>query len=474
MKEQILSLEQNDDLHSLRDKIARAQAGRLVLHWPALEEPITRRLDLELMRRWAAMAGSDLAIVSPDPAVHQLAGEAGIPCYFTLTESALAGISPRPSHPLPWQDSSRRRRSPPAPPPRMPARTIPLTGRIAIFAIAVLSVAVTLGLLIPSARIRVVFPSRTIHVSGIFNPSLCGELSTRLELSGRRAATGSVFAPTAYAKGTVVLTNISTRLLNLPAGLRISSRSGISFETVTGVVLPSGQSKGVEVRAVLAGPSGNLPSETLNVVEGPLSLLLQATNPEPTTGGAGEWRGAVAEADTELLRADLEEEVMQEAETGLANLAGSGKVIAEKTLTVIFDPSDEPDLPVGSAADSVGLTLHATASALGCPKDLVVSQALELLSGNLHSGETVFAATVTVRLEKKDPDGLLLEASGLAADIPDRFAMASALRGRTSRQAADILRDRFQAREVLAVEQSPGCIPFLPLFAFQIEIIPDL
>jgi hypothetical protein len=46
-----------------------------------------------------------------------------------------------------------------------------------------------------------------------------------------------------------------------------------------------------------------------------------------------------------------------------------------------------------------------------------------------------------------------------------------ALRARTPAQAVSLLKNRFQAVEVPAVDCFPDWLPTLPLFPFQIEIV---
>ncbi|MGD0173548.1 MAG: baseplate J/gp47 family protein [Anaerolineales bacterium] len=470
MKEQILSLEPTDDLQSLRDKITRVQAGRLILLWPALTEPINRRLDFALLCRWAAMAGSELILVSADPEVHRLAAQTGIPCYLSLKETALYGLSSH-DRDLSGGLSVRQTQARPPAPLRInfSDRHSPAV-RMGVFDAAILSLMLLFLLLLPSAKIHAVFPSRAIEVSKPLDSSLCASLSTHLELSSRLETTGFIFVPIAYAKGIVFLTNKSARILNLPTGLRVSSKGSIFLETTEGVILLAGKSQSVAVRAVKPGPSGNLAAGAIDRVEGPLALSIEATNPEPISGGAQAWRSAVAQADLDALRTSLTDQARQEATTGMQNLATAGRTLVEKSMQVQFDPLDAADFPVNTPSDTVGLTLHATATAWECPTDIVRSRAQDALISGLTAGETLSPASVTVRLEENAQGAFDLHASGLAVKIPDPNAMALALRARTPGQAAAIMRSRFGARSVAGLDLWPVWIPVLPLFPYQIEI----
>ncbi len=470
MKEQILVLESTDDLHTVRDKIARAQAGRLVLMWNALEQPLRRRLDLVLMKRWAAMAGSELAIVSTDGEVRRLARHVGISCYPNLTASALAGLSTR------SKDSGTirafHRKRPPALTPSRPSRPRPIPSalRIGLFSAAVLSIAAVFLLLLPSAKIHVVFPSRIVEASGRLDPTLCSDLKTRLTLSDRLATSGRILAPTAFATGKVNLINISGRTLNVSAGLRVASESGVVFELLEGFPLQPGKSRLSPARAVEPGPAGNLKAGKIMHVLGPLGISLKADNPEAMSGGEEAWRNAISTADWKSLQDSLAEKIRTQASDSLRALAGDSRMVVEESLRLVFDPLDQPDLPVNAPADTVGMTLHAAASLRACPADPVRLRAVEFLRSRLQPGETLSADGLGILLMENPDGGIGLSAAGKAVELPDPNAMAMALRFQSAAGAVSILRDRFRALDVTRIDLTPAWFPLLPLFPYQIEV----
>jgi hypothetical protein len=471
MKEQILALEATDDLHTVRDKIARAQAGRLVVIWSALEQPLRRRLDLVLMKRWAAMAGAELAIVSTDEEILRLAHRTGIPCHPSLTASALAGLSTRPS-PAQSENSFQRGRRPPDPlPPGRRSRPIPPALRIGLFSAAILSIAVVFLLLLPSARVRVPFPSRKLESSVAIDPSICDKVALQLSISDRRATTGRILAPTAYAEGDVTLTNTSSRLLNVSAGLRIASENGIVFETRDGLILHPGKSGTAAVRAVQPGPAANLAASMVNHVLGPLALSLEASNPNATSGGAEAWRNSVSAADLESLRDGVSSRARTQAENGFFTLIYENRLLVENSLHIAFDPQDAPDFPVNTPADMVGMTVHASAYMKACPSEGIPLQSETALGRHLRPGEALMRETVWSVLLENAEGGIDLVATGMAVTIPDTNTMAFALRAQTPDQAASILLTRFHAVAVPTIELRPAWIPWLPLFPYQIEIL---
>ncbi len=472
MKEQILNLERTDDLHSLRDKILRTQANRLLIRWPALEQPLTRRLDLELMRRWARTVGADLAVISADPLVRKLTGQAGVPCFANLTEAALASISAQAKPP--FQKAAPPGVRPRPAPPRTGSRIrFPLIIRLPLFLAAVLFPLGALGLAIPTAKIHASFPARTVSASIVLPASACEVLNLDIAVSERRMTTGSIRVPVTFAKGDVALANTTDRLLNIPAGIRFSSESGTSFLTTAGTILAPKGTGTVKVRAVEPGSGSNLAAGALHIVEGPLALFLTATNLQSLTGGLDLTRNAVAEEDLDLLRATLSEKVQAEGENGLLNLAGSTMTLAADSLQFHFDPADKPDFPVQTAVDTVGLTLHARATGLACPDELLFRQAWNVVLGNRQSGETLLADSIEVHLQMISSDQLLLKASGKAALIPAAQDVFSRLRLLAPAVAQTLLRDEFHATGPASIEIHPAWFPVLPLFPFRMELQPE-
>ncbi len=98
MKDQILAVEPHDDLASLRDKILRTQAERIILI-PSSPTQL-RRLDLVLYARWAKSVGASICVVSPELHLTSAASRAGIPAHATL-DAALSADTHSAANPSP-------------------------------------------------------------------------------------------------------------------------------------------------------------------------------------------------------------------------------------------------------------------------------------------------------------------------------------------------------------------------------------
>jgi hypothetical protein len=470
LKEQILTLERTDDLHSLRDKILRTQANRLLLLWPALDEPLTRKLDIVLMRRWAGMMGSDLAIVSADPQILKLAARAGILCYANLTVAALAAISAR-EEPPPRKIELRPAGRRPSPPKTQSRKRLPLHVRLPLFLAAVLLPLLTVLLSLPASKIRATFPAHTLSASIMLSPSACLPLSLDVEASDRRTTTGRILVPVAYAEGTVLFRNTSDHTLNMPVGLRITSGTGIAFLTTTGFVLPPNGTRTAKIRAVEPGSESNLPAGALTILEGQPSLSLAMNNPEPTTGGASMWRSAVSKNDLDFLRSSLTEKIKAAGEAGMLDLAGSTMTLTKDSLQYLNDPNDLPEFVDHTAADTVGLTLHTRATGLACPNEILSREAKIALDSELQPGEMLFPGSIAFAVQSISSGQVMLLASGKAAQIPAARELLPALRLLTPAAAQTLLQAKYHAVGAASVEIQPGWFPVLPLFPFRMELL---
>src|SRR5512143_2384291 len=79
--EQIIYLEPSDDILSIRDRVDMAEAKRVLLVIPPYSDVLTRRVDLTLLQRRAALGGIDLALVTDDALIHSQAREVGLPVF---------------------------------------------------------------------------------------------------------------------------------------------------------------------------------------------------------------------------------------------------------------------------------------------------------------------------------------------------------------------------------------------------------
>jgi hypothetical protein len=474
VKEQIISLDANDDLNSLRDKLVRAQSARILLRWPSAHSALNRRLDVELARRWARTAGSEIVIVSSDSAVQALAASARVPWF--ADEAAAAIASPRMLRrfdpPPPLRPAHRSFGSGPLAPPslsdwssRWPAGLRVVVGLLAVFSVVLIPL---LGF--PAAEVRAEFPARQVTGSAALDTSQASRISIPVLATSRRPTSGRAVAPSTYAAGSIQLTNTSQTILSIPAGLIVSDNLGIGFETTQGVILLPGADASVPIRARRPGSASNFPANRINRVEGQLGLLLRATNLASITGGGENMRGMVTAADEDALQKELATAIQNQAASGLRTAAGPDRALADASIQIAIDPSSAPDAAPGSPADSVGQTLRATVTGLAFSRTDLAAASSYMLRLSLHPGEQLDASTITYSIEPANAGGWRLVAVGSAFPAPDTQAVTAALRGQSIAGAQSMLRNQYGAVGAPTILIDPAWIPWLPLFPFRIHL----
>ncbi|MFC1997287.1 baseplate J/gp47 family protein [Chloroflexota bacterium] len=386
MKTQIVQLEPHDDYISVRDRMGWGQTTRVLLVWPPRGDILHRRLDLILIKRFSIALGSQLALVTRDRNVRYQADQLNIPVYRSVQEAEQSRWRrPRKrrkrskSSPLSTPNIVRREKpdletmreqAHPSPPRWL---THPVV-RISIFTIGVLSMLVVAAIFIPSAEIYITPASKTETITIDVSAStehksvdLSGAVpayveSVVVEGRGRIPATGKTSIPKQSAIGQVTFTNLTDEDISLPLGVVVSTQDEppVRFETTREALIPTGP-KGatVPIEAIQPGRVGNVSSERIIAIEGPLGLNLTTINKQRTVGGS-DFTAATPSQDDYM-------KVYNQLFDSLA-------VTAQSEFEIIADPGDIPlsDSPInqqaledsyhpelGEPADQLDLSLRA-------------------------------------------------------------------------------------------------------------------
>ncbi len=498
MKVQLVFLEAHDDLASARDKLGWIKAPRALVIWPKRGKVLQRRLDLELLVRYADQRRVQLGLVTHDPLVRENAADLDIPVFNDLDQ-------------LP-EDNWRRRRtnshgvparkSPPGttlqPPKKRSASpdrrfaALAKLGRPTLFGLALLTPCLLALALLPWARVTA-SPETSAHEteltivldSDAVEATSAGRVPVRLanvrvSEEMRRPTTGRVVVPTEAAEGTVAFINLTTDPVQIPqgTGLRSGSRPRLRFITLDSASLPGNMNAEVKVkvRSLEPGPAGNLPAEAIDLIEGPLGLQVAVRNPEPLTGGDQEMRSGVAPEDPRQLERDLLQVLRDNATRQLAEMLTEDEVLLGGHLELIEQHEKELDRRIFEPAESLSLRLDVEFQGqIYLPADVEAAAALALVE-DLPEGW----AYVPASLEVLPTSEVLRDAQGAIAfevvarqDIYwpiDKSEVSRALRGRTPAEAARDLRSGFGITPVQVI-LSPGWFPRLPFFDSRIEIL---
>jgi hypothetical protein len=279
-------------------------------------------------------------------------------------------------------------------------------------------------------------------------------LEFRVEAGTEVLATGSRVS-TVRATGTVRFRSENTVTeVPVPAGTRVATANDIAFETTAAVTVPravfgTGTAGRVDapVRAVRAGPRGNVAANTVTVVPPDLAeQLIFVNNPQPTSGGARQTTTIVTEEDyrnaVELLSVQLpdllEEQMDDPANTprGLTlypESADLGLPVAEPPETALVD----------TAAETFELSVMATAIVLAVNEAQIEEVMVEQLRAVVPAGSTLLEQTIQASHAPGEVMGgtIVFSASANASAyrLPERDELIGEIRGQPLDEARAII-----------------------------------
>jgi hypothetical protein len=489
MKVQILQLDAHDDLASARDKLAWAQAQRVVLVWPDRARLLRKQLDLVLLRRQAARQGIELGLVTRDPVVLEHAATLGLPCFRSSTrlpeeiwKTARGGHLALPARPEPRAAAAR--------PPQIEPRTLPGWLRAAVLTLLGLVLSAAAILLLPGAVIAV-HPGtneQTLLVTFSLSPRVeapdaLGNVPARqvtVEESGtiRVTTTGETLVPGAAAAGEVVFTNLTDLPVIIPAGTGVlpAGRPDLRFVTAEEVSLPAGQGEAAStvVTAVHPGPDGNLPDGSINAIDGPLGLQASVTQPGPTTGGTQVERAAVSPADQTAALSLLTEQLLSQAASEIEASLSGDEALSATSLRVTRTPHREYDRTVGEAADSVGLRLTVEVAGLIYREQDVDAAAALVVAAQLPAGSAAVPGSLEwspAASAPPSPELLTARVRQLWFQPVAVDAVQRAVRGRRPAEAAANLASLPGQAQPAEVKLAPAWWPVVPWLDVRTRVV---
>ncbi len=480
------------------------QTTRILLVWPQRANMLNRRLDLTLIKRHSTALGSQLALVTRDRNVRIQASELDIPVYKNVREAEQSR----------WRRPRKRRKRTNTTPisitygerrrklnlsvmreqahPTTPRWLRNPVFRISVFTLGVLSMLVVAAIFIPSAEIFVTPTSKTEMVTIDVNASsdqktvdLSGAVPAYLEsvvVEGRdrTPATSETTIPRQTASGRATFDNLTDKEVNVPAGTVVSTQgdSPIRFATTKDVIIPAA-SMGVTIpiEAIQSGSIGNVPSEKIVAIEGPLGLNLSVINHLSTSGGS-DYTTTTPNADDyqkvyDQLLSSLRETAQNEFELNAnpGDISLSQNPIQHQALEESYtpefgEPADHLDLslrvefkfPFADGADlyqlgQIVLERHISEDFTPRPETLKITQVTQPVSQ--PSGKS------TWRIQASWQTG---------ANLNETEAIAIIL-GLAPEQALQQLDDHSPIKAGTEIHLTPDWWPRLPVLPFRINII---
>ncbi len=493
MKIQIIQLEPEDDHASARDKLSQVKAPSALLIWPRRGRPLSRRLDLELIARHARRRGIALGLVVFDPEIRALAARVRIPVFDSLEGSPAPDDPPRaPDLKLP----ERQDRAPLAElreareAARMPTYQLPARVRAIGFGVSVSSILVLAALLLPRASI-ILRPDRSPyratvalwidpeHESGPLPNRIPGyEITVSVSGESRIPTSGQTRLPSVAAAGEVTFRNLTDDPVEIPAGTGVRAGS-VRFLTAEQATLEGERDAEVSgpVLAALPGRAGNVAAGAIDAVEGELGFVLGVTNLGPTHGGQDVLAGAVSSTDLTSLRANLEANLLEQAELQLRAQLSLQDGFVPGSLGVVRVQEESYDRTAGAAAETLGLHLTLEVKGLAFHRSEVQSAIEAQLPGLLPEEWQLIPRSLSfqpVLPEAQRTDGAaVLGSFQVNAETARRVPfdqIRRLARGAPTRRIAGDLQSAFDLAQPPTVRNSPGWLPWLPGLEMQIEV----
>lgn len=492
MKTRLLALESHDDLVSVKDKMSWAKTPRILLIWPKGEKIALRPLDLKMLQRHARSLGAALGLVTRDARIRREAAALNIP-VFDSPRSAHADVWPPSVQP----EFSRSRKSPAhlralralSRPPRAKWLEHP-AARVFFFALGVFAALALSLLFLPHADITLTPESKiqrlTIPVTAdpalqsVFITGSIPARETVREAAGdwQVASTGEAAVPEVEAKGVARFRNLTTSRIRIPIGTIVHTLGAppIRFKTMQEAEVSAGKTVDVPIEAIGAGTRGNLATNLLQTVEGPLGLSLSVTNPAPTSGGTDRRIPAPSAADREIARRLLLEDLRAQAQLAMLADLPAGSLVFPDTMKSIIVLEERYDPPAGEPGAALSLAMRVKFSAQYASGDDLSALAKLVLDAALEKGFSAAPGPLTFRaanLPATDAEGrtgfqLQMEREIFRAIDPRRALFLA--QGRRVDSALARLNESFALAAPPQIELSPRWWPWLPLVPFRIEV----
>jgi hypothetical protein len=487
--EQIIYLEIDDDILTVRERLSRAQAKHVLLVVPAGCKALRRVLDVRLLRRQAAALELDIVLVTAQADLREMAQDEGLVVFSRLGMGRRVKRRKRPwrTRELPGLEGldARVKRV------RNPRWWRWVLGPLALFAV----------LAAFAATLLTVWPKATVHVTPAQEPI---GLSTWVEadVSIRRVdwdqmriparvvqievvdrgsveTTGVTNVAAENAKGEVLFVNLTRREVTIPVDTIVSTSAGtpVRFHTVDPAAVGPRDRVRVQIEALEGGPGSNVRAHLINRVEGVLASSLSVTNQAGTSGGTTDEARRVTHGDKQRVSDLLIAKLIQKAHAEISAELEGEFLLVETMWINQWSIRTNYDHHVNDKADELELEMRGIVGGVVISEDLAQEVVRRALERHVRGGFTLVPGTVQITrgaLTEVDPDTAAVRfvMDGVAlmeADI-DAELVQTAIRGRPVNEAMTYL-NSLPAEVEPALEVEPAWMDRVPWFPFRIAVV---
>ncbi len=333
---QVIQLEKDDDLASIRTQLQAAELSQVVLVIPRDYNLLNNDPAMQLLRRAAQDAGIEIALVTRDPDLAERANAFGIASFNSVGQARRAQWRMRQQARTPFDEGSENGASGSENPARQsPATALTFDLRewrlpLVMGAVVLMFFCVAATLVVPAANVRIIPASIPLSLASdiIIDPTIAQVNSETRSVPARRITheiTGNAQLktsttknlPDARSSGTVIFTNRRDEGTVIPQGTVVKTSAGvpIRFTTTMTATIPAGVNSRVEtsVQAMEAGLGSNVKEYAINVIEGSLNIEASVINLKPTASGTVKPVRVVTAADKANLEAQLAQQLKKQA-----------------------------------------------------------------------------------------------------------------------------------------------------------------
>ena len=486
--EQIIYLEVDDDILTVRERLRRAQAKNVLLVVPAGCKALQRVLDFRLLRRQAAALDLDLALITARADVREMAQDEGLVVFSHLAMGRRIKRRKRPwrTADLPGLEGLRARLKR----VRRPGWWRWLLGPVAFFLVMAGLIA-TLLTVLPQATVRVTPAQEAIGLSTWVEADVsirrvdwdrmhipARVVQIEVVDRGEVETTGVTNVAAEKAKGQVLFVNLTRREVAIPADTIVSTSAGtpVRFRTMAQAAVGPRDRVRVGIEALEGGPGSNVPTHMINRVEGVLASSLSVTNESGTVGGTTDQVRRVTHGDKQRVSDLLIAKLIQKAHAELtAELEGEFLPIETMWINQ-YSIRTNYDHHVNDKADTLELEMRGVVGGVVISQELADEVVRRALERRVRGGFTLVPDSVQITrgtLIEVDPetaavrfvmDGVAL----MEADIDARLVQ-TAIQGRPIDEAEVFLRSLpAEVRPVLEIE--PAWMTRVPWLPFRIKV----
>ena len=473
-----------------------AKTPRILLVWPKYEKVTLRQVDLKILQRHAAFLGAQLGLVTRTRRVREEAEALRIPVFESTGQAQkVSWPTPRRKRLLrhaPRKDLREKREQVQV--QEEAWRTNPAV-RLGMFSVGVLSVLVLVALFIPRAQVTLspVSTMQSITLPVTASPSIDSVFITgniparekRVIVEGEHTVvvTGEGVVPQSKARGVALFRNLTQQSVAIPEGtiLQAAQDALVRFVTLEDGVVEAGVGKTIElpVEALEGGIAGNLPADTLIVIEGRLGLSLSVNNPEPTTGGRE--RASVQASESDHLRAKnlLMKSLDEMAREKVKEEINDGDMVFEETLNISQILLEEYDPPAGAAGTNLTLSMQVEYSVNYAAASDLIELTLLAMNASLPSGFRAASASDAVILNPVtnlsiDENGTARWTMKVEREIVQDVNPAQVtylIQGYNSGTAQARLEENIPLAASPKISLSPSWWPWVPIVPFRISVV---